>query len=96
MGKGLQKVFKAIVNEILQVLPIMGESGSVVYYFIPDPSNFSEVTRFLDDIKKPWLKATMTEIKNTINDHTFLVQEPEKVEPITTIIDFGLSRIPSD
>ena len=27
MGKGLHKVFKASVNDILQVLPILGESG---------------------------------------------------------------------
>ena len=28
MGKGLHKVFKAVVNDILQVLPILGEYGS--------------------------------------------------------------------
>ena len=27
MGEGLQKVFKAIVNDILQALQILGESG---------------------------------------------------------------------
>ena len=27
MSKGLKKAFKAVVNEILQVLPILGESG---------------------------------------------------------------------
>ena len=52
MGKGLQKVFKAIVNEILQVLPIMGESGSEVSYFVPEPRNFAEVTRLSGHIKK--------------------------------------------
>ena len=31
MGKGLHKVFKAIVNNILQVLQILGESGSEVF-----------------------------------------------------------------
>ena len=40
MGKGLQKVFKAVVNEISQDLPILGESGSKVSYFIPEPRNF--------------------------------------------------------
>ena len=35
MGKGLHKVFKAIINEILQVLSIWGESGSEVSYFVP-------------------------------------------------------------
>ena len=33
MGKGLHKVFKSVVNKILQVLPILGESGSEVSYF---------------------------------------------------------------
>ena len=45
MGKGLHKVFKTIVNEISQDLPILGESGSEVSYFIPDPKNSNEVTR---------------------------------------------------
>ena len=35
MGKGVQKIFQAVVNEILQVLPILGESGSEVSYLIP-------------------------------------------------------------
>ena len=35
MGKGLHKSFKAVANDILQVLPILGESDSEVYYFIP-------------------------------------------------------------
>ena len=41
MGKGLHKVFKAVVNDILQALPILGESVSEVSYFIPDPINFA-------------------------------------------------------
>ena len=45
MSKVLHKVFKAVVNDILQVLSILGESGSVVYYFIPEPRSFAEVTR---------------------------------------------------
>ena len=53
MGKGLHKVFKAIVNEISQDLPILDESGSEVSYLIPEPRNFSEVTILSDDIKKP-------------------------------------------
>ena len=35
ISKGLQKVSKAVVNDILQLLPILGESGSEVSYFIP-------------------------------------------------------------
>ena len=55
MGKGLHKVFKAIVNEILKVKLILDESGSEVSYFIPEPSNFAEVTRLSENIKKPWI-----------------------------------------
>ena len=59
MGKGLQKVYKAVINEILQVLPILGESGSEVSYFIPEPRNFTEVNRLSEDINKPWIKSTL-------------------------------------
>ena len=51
MGKGLHKVFKTVVKEILQYLPIFGESGTGVSWFIPDPRNFSEVTILSDDIR---------------------------------------------
>ena len=47
MGKGLHTLFEAIVNDISQALPILGESGSEVSYFIPEPINFAEVTRLL-------------------------------------------------
>ena len=51
MGKVFHKLFKAVVNEILQLLPILGESRPEVYYFIPGPRNFAEVTRSSEDIK---------------------------------------------
>ena len=35
MGKGLHKVFKTVVKEILQYLPPLGKSGSEVSHFIP-------------------------------------------------------------
>ena len=62
MGNGLHKVFKAVVKYISRYLPIFGESGSDVSYFIPDPRNFAEVTRFSDDINKPRLKPNRMEI----------------------------------
>ena len=49
MGKVLHKAFKAVANDISQVLPIMGESGLQVSYFNSDPRKLSEVTRFSDD-----------------------------------------------
>ena len=56
MGKGLHKVFKAVVKEIPQDL-LLGESGSEVSYFIPEPRNLVEVTILSDEINKPWLKS---------------------------------------
>ena len=74
MGKGLHKLFKAVINEISQVLPILGKSISEVPYFILGLKNFSEVNRLSDDIKKTCLKTTMNYIKNIINNKTFLFQ----------------------
>ena len=74
MGKGLQKVFKAVVNDILQDLSILGFSGSEFSCFIPEPRNFAEVTRLSEEIKKLWIKTTLKEVKNLINHQTFLVQ----------------------
>ena len=80
---------------LCKVLPILGEPGSEVSYFIPDPRNFSEVTRFPDDINKPWIKATLEEIKNIINDKTFIVKEPETSEPVTLCMDVYKAKIQS-
>ena len=76
MGKILHKVFKTVVKNISQYLTTLGESGSEVSYFIPETRNVSEVTRFSDDINKPWLKTTQKEIKNLINNQNFIFQEP--------------------
>ena len=96
MVKCLHKAFKAVVNDILQVLSILGESGSEISYFIPEPRNYSEVTRLLEDTKKPWIKATLKEIKMSINNQTFLVQEPEKGEPLTPCMDVYRAKIQYD
>ena len=71
MGKGLHKLFKAVVRDISQELPILGESGSEVSFFIQEPRNFAEVSRLSEGIKKIWLKATLKEIKNSFKNHTF-------------------------
>ena len=69
-------MFKAVLNAISQVLPILNESGSELSYFILDPINFAEVKILIDDIKKPWIKSTMKEIKNIINNQSFIAQDP--------------------
>ena len=96
MGKGLHKVFKTFVKEILQDLPPLGKYCLEVSYFIPESRNFAEVNILSDDIKKPWLKATQNQIKNIINNRTFLVQEPEKGEPVTPCMDVYKAKIQSD
>ena len=58
MGKGLHKVFSTIVKKISQELIPLGESGSEVSLFIPEPRNFAEVKKLSENIRKPWLKAT--------------------------------------
>ena len=72
MGKGLHKLFKAVLNESNNKLPNLGESGSEVSHFITEPSNFLEVTILPADVKKAWFKETLKEIKNIINNQTFI------------------------
>ena len=95
MGKGLHKVFKTVVKDTSQYFPPVGESGSEIYRFIPEPRNFAEVKKLSDDINKPWLKATLKEIKNLINNQTFLVEDTEKDEPVTICMDVYKSKIQS-
>ena len=75
MGKGLHKVLSTIVKDISQELTALGESGSEVSHFILEPRNFAEVTKLSDNIRKPWLKATIKKIKNIINNQTFLIED---------------------
>ena len=56
MGKGIQKLFKAVVNDAWQAFTFLGEYGLEITYFIPKPRNFAEVTRLSEDIRKPWVK----------------------------------------
>ena len=93
MGKRLHKVFKTVVKDISQESPPLGESGSEVSHSIQEPRNFSEVTKFLEYIKKPWLKATLKKIRNLINNQAFIVEDPEKNEPVTTCMDIFKDKI---
>ena len=52
MGKVLHKVFETVVQEILQDLPPLGESGSEVSHFILESRNSAKVTKLSDDIRK--------------------------------------------
>ena len=96
MGKGLHKVFSTIVKEILQELETLGESGSEVSHFIPEPKNFAEVTKLSENIRKPSLKATLKEIKNLINNQNFLIEYQKEGEPVTPCMDVYKAKIQSD
>ena len=95
-GKGLHKVFSTVVKYISQELTVLGESGSEVSHFIPDPRNFSEVKKLSENINKPRLKATLKEIKKLINNQTFLVEDQNEGEPVTPCMDVYKAKIESD
>ena len=96
MGKGLHKVFSTIVKDILQELIALGESGSEVSHFIPEPRNFSEVTKLSDNIKIPCLKSTLKQIKNLINNQTDLIEYQNEGEPLTPCMDVYKAKIQYD
>ena len=96
MGKGLHKVFSTVVKEILQELTPLGESCSEVSHLVPEPRDFAEVTKLSENIKKPWLKATLKEINNLINNQTFLIEDQNEGEPVTPCMDVYKAKIQSD
>ena len=96
MGKGLHRVFSTVVSEISQELTNFGETGSEMSNFIPEPRNFAEVTRLAENIRKPWLKATLREIKNLINNQTFMIEDPKDGETVTPCMDVYKAKIQSD
>ena len=96
MGKGLHKVFSTIVSVISQELTNFGETGSEVSHFIPEPRNLAEVTKLAENIRKPWLKATLKEIRNLINNQTFRIEDPKDGEPVTPCMDVYKAKIQSD
>ena len=96
MGKGLHRVFSTIVSDISQELTNFGESSSEVSHFIPEPRNFAEVTKLAENIRKPWLKATLKEIKNLIDNQTFMIEDPKDGEPVTPCMDVYKAKIQSD
>ena len=96
MGKGLHRFFSTIVSEISQELTNFGETGSEVSHFILEPRNFVEVTKLAENIRKPWLKATLKEINNLIINQTFMIEDPKDGEPVTPCMDVYKAKIQSD
>ena len=54
------------------------------------------MTGYSYGIKKTWSKADKKDIKNLINNQTFLIQKPEKGEPVTPYMDVYKSKTQSD
>ena len=54
------------------------------------------MTKLSDNIKKPWPKANLKEIKNLIKNQTFLIEDPEKDETVTPCIDVYKYKIQYD
>ena len=96
MVKVIHKVFSTVVKEILQELTPLGESGSEVSHFIPEPRNFSEVKQLSENKKKPWLKVNLKEIKNIINEQTFIIEDQNEGKPVTPCMDVYKAKIQSD
>ena len=93
MREGLHKVFITVVKEISPELTPLGESGSEVYHFILEPRKFSEVTKLSENIRKIWLKATLKEWNNLINNQTFLIEDQNKGKPVTLCMDVYKAKI---
>ena len=96
MGKGLHKVFSTVVKVILKEWTPLGEFGPEIFHFIPEPRNFAEVTKLSKNINKPWLKETLREINNIINNQTFLIEDQKEGEPVTPCMDVYTAKIQSD
>ena len=94
MGKGLHKLFKAVINELNIEFHTLGESVSEVSHFIPEPRNLVEVKRLPADIKNSWLKSTLKDIKHLINNNTFRMDESEKGGPVIPCMDFYKANNP--
>ena len=49
-----------------------------------------------DDINKPWIKATLKEINNIINNQTFLIEDQNEGEHVPTCMDAHNTKLQFD
>ena len=63
---------------------------------IPETRKFSEVSILPAEVKESWLKVTFKYIKNLINNKTFIMDYPEKGDPVTPCMDVYKAKIKSD
>ena len=49
-----------------------------------------------ENIRKPGLKVTLKEIKNLINNQTFIIEDQNEAEPVTPCMDLYKAKIQSN
>ena len=54
------------------------------------------MTKLSKNINKPWLKATLEEKKNLINNKIFLIEDQNEGELVTPCMDVYKAKIKSD
>ena len=54
------------------------------------------MTKLSENIRKPWLKSSLKEIKNIINNQTFLIEYQNEGEPVTPCMDVYKAKIKYD
>ena len=96
LGIGLHCLFRTISVEISKDTLEIGEQGLEVAPFLPEPKNSAEVTRLQNDVKKPWLRANLKEVKNPIDNQTSSIEDPEPDEQVTPCIDVYKEKIQSN
>ena len=96
MYKVLHNFFKAVFNELNYSLNNLFESGSEVSHFIPEPRFFFRSHWITSRCQKDWLKATLKKIKTLINNQTFLTDETDKGETVTSSMDVYKEKVQYD
>ena len=54
------------------------------------------MTKLSENIKKPWLKATLKDIKNLINNKTLIIEDQNEDKPVTLCMYVYKAKIQSD
>ena len=54
------------------------------------------MTKLSENIRKTWLKATLKEIKNLINNQTFLIEDQNEGEPVNPCMYVYKANVQSD
>ena len=77
-------------------MPDLVEPCSEVFHFVPEPRNLAEIAILPAELKTGWLKETLKEIKNLINNTSFLMEYPCKGEPVTPCMNVYKETLQDD